>query len=329
MKRWRDLWPQVTSWKNLLDAAEVAARGKRFRADVAAFGARREEKDARIREELLSNTYRPGGYRQFVIHEAKPRLIRAAPFRDRVVHHALCRVLEPIWDRRFIFDSYACRPGRGTGRSVSGVFATAARCLAMRRFEVFPQHRSFDPLGAAPRRGRRSRGPAPCRLILATSRDEAPLGPTGRGLPLGNQTSQFFANVYLDPFDPWVKETLRRKLDLRYDFVVLGDSAREFAALGLKLHAKKRRICPVREGCDFGGYRSQDGADMQAVMMSLYRTLKLSGLNPIRTIAAALGEYLRTGNTPPLPAPQSESARQAGLSTPSTSGETEKPTSLG
>ena len=114
MKRIHGLWPALTSWENLLSAAEVAARGKHRRPDIAAFDARREEEVARLRDELCSGSYRPGGYRQFVIREAKPRRISAAPFRDRVVHHALCNVLQPIWEKRFIFDSHACRPGKGT-----------------------------------------------------------------------------------------------------------------------------------------------------------------------------------------------------------------------
>jgi retron-type reverse transcriptase len=114
MKRARNLWSCVTSYENLLAAAEAAARGKRFRPDVAAFDARREEEVARLRAELLGGSYRPGPYRDWLLREGKPRVISAAPFRDRVVHHALCRVLEPLWERRFIPDSYACRPGKGT-----------------------------------------------------------------------------------------------------------------------------------------------------------------------------------------------------------------------
>ncbi|MBI2901601.1 MAG: hypothetical protein HYY17_15565, partial [Planctomycetes bacterium] len=90
------------------------ARGKHRRQHVAALDARREEEVARLRAELLDGDYRPGPYRHFIVREAKPRLISAAPFRDRVVHHALCRVLNPIRERRFIFGSYACRPGKGT-----------------------------------------------------------------------------------------------------------------------------------------------------------------------------------------------------------------------
>ncbi|MBI2930136.1 MAG: group II intron reverse transcriptase domain-containing protein [Planctomycetes bacterium] len=271
MKRFRDLWPQVTSWENLLNAAEMAARGKRFRPDVAAFLGRREEEVTRLRHELLTETYRPGEYRRFVIREAKPRLISAAPFRDRVVHHALCRVLEPIWERRFIFDSYACRSDKGMHAAADRYQEFSRRapyvlqCDVARYFPSVDHTILWEQLRdvVADREVLRL-----AALILATSGDEGSLWPSGRGIPLGNQTSQFFANVYLDSFDHWMKETLKRRFYLRYvdDFIVLGDSARELAevrdaaserlaTLGLKLHARKRRIFPVREGCDFVGYR--------------------------------------------------------------------------
>jgi hypothetical protein len=118
MKRHGNFWPQGISFEALLRAAEQACKGKRFRPGVAAFHFHLEPELWKLHEELSTKTYRPGGYRTFVIREPKPRQISAAPYRDRVVHHALVNVLEPIYERSFIADSYACRKGKGTHAAV-------------------------------------------------------------------------------------------------------------------------------------------------------------------------------------------------------------------
>jgi hypothetical protein len=118
MRRYGNLWPRVGSFEALLHAAEQACKGKRFRPDVAAFQFRLEAELWQLHEELSAKTYRPGAYRTFVICEPKPRQISAAPYRHRMVHHALVNVLEPIYERTFIRDSYACRKGKGTHAAV-------------------------------------------------------------------------------------------------------------------------------------------------------------------------------------------------------------------
>src|SRR5947208_9113722 len=118
MKRYGNLWPELISFPNLLRAARKAARGKRFRPNVAAFHFHLEAELWRPHAELANHTYRPGPYHSFTICEPKTRLISAAPYRDRVVHHALCNVLEPIFERSFSSDTYACRRGKGTHAAV-------------------------------------------------------------------------------------------------------------------------------------------------------------------------------------------------------------------
>jgi RNA-directed DNA polymerase len=118
MKRHGNLWEKVIRFEALLRAAEQACKGKRFRLDVAAFHFNLEHELWTLHEELSTKTYRPGAYRTFFICEPKPRQISAAPYRDRVVHHALVNVLEPIYERTFIPDSYACRKGKGTHAAV-------------------------------------------------------------------------------------------------------------------------------------------------------------------------------------------------------------------
>jgi hypothetical protein len=126
MKSHRDLYPRVCSWENLYWAWRKARRGKRGRAPAATFEFDLEGNLCRLQHELERKTYGPGGYSSFYIDEPKRRLISAAPFRDRVVHHALCNVIEPLFERRFIHDSYANRVGKGTHRALD-------RCQAFSR----------------------------------------------------------------------------------------------------------------------------------------------------------------------------------------------------
>ena len=110
----RHLFPQVVAWENLLLAWRKARKGKRGHPPAAMFEANAGENLLALQEELATHRYVPGDYVSFYIHEPKRRLISAAPFRDRVVHHALCNVIEPLFEPSFIFDSYACRKGKGT-----------------------------------------------------------------------------------------------------------------------------------------------------------------------------------------------------------------------
>jgi retron-type reverse transcriptase len=140
MRRVGNLWPQILSFENLLGAAKDAARAKRGRPDVAWFLLNLEPEVLRLRRELENGEYRPGAYRTFHVREPKIRLISAAPFADRVVHHALTRVLEPIFERRFTPNSFACRKGMGTHRALTSAqqascrFAYVLKCDVQRYF---------------------------------------------------------------------------------------------------------------------------------------------------------------------------------------------------
>jgi retron-type reverse transcriptase len=109
-----DSFAHVIDFENLYVAYRDARASKRYRSSILKFGYRLEENLVTLRRDLVNKTYRHGGYREFVINDSKKRLIKAAPFRDRVVHHAVCNVIEPILERGFIYDSYACRNGKGT-----------------------------------------------------------------------------------------------------------------------------------------------------------------------------------------------------------------------
>ena len=306
MKTYNRLFNRICSFENLLLAARKAQDGKRFQEEVARFNFHLERELYRLQEELQTRIYRPGPYHEFHIYEPKLRKISAAPYRDRVVHHALCNVIEPIFDRTFIFDSYACRKGKGTHKAVDrftefcrksdyvlkcdikkyfpsidhGILKTRFR-KKIRDANVLwlmdlivdfsnPQEGLLDEQDTA--RDRPS--PYGSGDILGAVRDGFSLPDEAgtvrrRGIPIGNLTSQFYANIYLNGFDHFVKETLKCKHYIRYvdDFVVLdNDKARlhqvkaEMEAylaqhLRLRLHEHKCQISPVKTGTDFLGYR--------------------------------------------------------------------------
>ena len=146
MKRLGKLWPQVAAFENLLLAFRKARRGKARSPEVASFGLNLEPELLRLQMELKSGDYWPGEYCLFTIYERKPRLIAAAPFRDRVVHHAIMNVLEPLLDRTFIHDSYACRKGKGVHIAVDRYQQWARRYAYVLQMDVskyFPTIRPY------------------------------------------------------------------------------------------------------------------------------------------------------------------------------------------
>ncbi len=217
-KRVGGLWSAVTSWENLFEALRRAALGKKKRPEVAAFLFDQESRLAGLRRELLDGSYRPGPYRMFRIFEPKPREISAAPFADRVIHHALTQVLEPIFERRFVPVSFACRTGLGTHAAVGHIQRAASHGGYALRCDIRKYFASIDHavlLGQLERviRCRPTLGLA--ATIIEGSNPQQPVdwyfpgddlftpGLRRRRLPLGNQTSQFFANVYLNGLTIW------------------------------------------------------------------------------------------------------------------------------
>jgi retron-type reverse transcriptase len=284
MKRLGGIWPRIVAFDNLLAAFHRARCGKRRRPAVASFDLSLESELINLQRELVSGEYMPGEYRLFTIYERKPRLIAAAPFRDRVVHHALLNVIEPPLDRRFIFDSYACRHGKGTHAAIGRYQGWAQRYRYALKMDIA---RYFPSIDHELLKGKLRRYLKDQRTLALLDRiiDESPRAtaevplnyfpgddlftPLERrsGIPIGNLTSQFFANLYLDRFDHVVKEKLGVVTYLRYvdDMVALGNDksqladlrdslAAELAKDRLRLHPKKAHIVPVRCGLDWLGY---------------------------------------------------------------------------
>jgi retron-type reverse transcriptase len=284
VKRYGNLYPHIVTFENLYTAFRKAAKGKRGQPNVAAFEFDLEHNLLTLQDELLQQTYRPGAYRSFTIHDPKKRLISAAPFRDRVVHHALCNVIEPLFERTFIGDSYANRKGKGTHAALDRAQALARRypyvlqCDVVQFFPSIDHRRLYDILA------RKLADEDVCWLIdqILTSgrdvlRDEYELvyfagddlfaANRPRGLPIGNLTSQFWGNVYLNELDQFVKRTLHCRGYARYvdDFLLFADSKRQLwvwkdavqtklADLRLTLHERSSTVYPVTNGIPFLGF---------------------------------------------------------------------------
>ncbi|MGD0263521.1 MAG: reverse transcriptase/maturase family protein [Candidatus Methylomirabilota bacterium] len=266
-----NLFEQITTFGNLHAAYRQAARGKRWGRQALAFRQDLEANLLDLQTELCSQTYHVGVYRKFMVYEPKAREIAALPFRDRVVHHALVRAIEPLFERKFIRDSYACRVGRGTHAGADRIEFMLRRanrnwpavyCLKGDVARFFPSI-SHDDLKGILRRTVR----CPKTLWLLDLIIDSTVPPPV-GLPIGNLTSQLSANIYLNELDHFVKEHLRARDYVRYmdDFIILrpekevlrgwlrqieGFLAQE---LHLRLNAKTS-IFPVGQGIDVLGYR--------------------------------------------------------------------------
>ena len=278
----RHLFDRIADFSALREAALRAARGKRAKPGAAAFLANLEPEVLRLERELRSGAYRPGRYKKFEIFVPKHRVVSAAPFRDRVVHHAMHAVCEPVFERGFIHDSYANRIGRGTHRAVARYEAFRNRFRWVLRCDIYRYFPAIDHeilKGDVRRRIACGRTLALIDRIIDRSNPQEPvilyfpgddlLTPLDRrrGLPVGNLSSQFFANVYLDGLDHFCKEVLRAKGYLRYvdDFALFHDDAAQLATWRqriadylngrrLRLHPRKTSIVSTAEPAPFLGF---------------------------------------------------------------------------
>ena len=259
----------ATEFHALCDAARRAARGKKRARATAEFLFALETEALALQRELLAGTYRPRPYHTFEIYDPKPRTISAADFRDRVVHHALCHALEPILERYAIRDSYACRPGKGILAALHRVRAFAGRFEYVLRLDVRRFFASIDHAVLIDRLARYVSDPRLMALARTCIEAGAPHCLPGRGLPIGNLTSQHFANFYLGAMDRFIKQTLRVRGYVRYmdDLVILSDCKRHLwtlhdqiaayvsQALRLDLNARATQLMPVTQGIPFLGFR--------------------------------------------------------------------------
>ena len=282
MPRARDgLFDGIASFEALHAAALRAVRGKRRTPVPAAFLANLETETLRLERRLQAGTWRPGRYVEIEVTEPKRRVVSAAPFRDRVVHHAVHAVVAPLFERGFIHHNYANRVGKGTHRAVARYERLRERYAFVLRGDIYRYFPAIDHeiLKADLRRR------IACRRTLAVldriidgSNPQEPVHlyypgddlftpyERRRGLPIGNLTSQLFANVYLDRFDHFATEVLRAPY-LRYvdDFALFADDPaqldawRDRAAVflarrRLSLHPAKTGISRTGDPAAFLGF---------------------------------------------------------------------------
>lgn len=280
-----NLHEQICEWENLRRAYANASRGKRGRGATALFESLLADNLLELEQELREQTYQPGKYSNFYIHEPKKRLISAAPFRDRVIHHALCNVTQPHFERLFIADSYANRVGKGTHRAIDRCQQFARKYQYVLQCDIAQFFPSIDH--ALLRETLKSMLPDESALwlidrILASGQgvlageydmvyfpnDDLLAMDRPRGLPIGNLTSQLWANCYMNSFDHCVRRELGCAAYLRYvdDFLLFGDDKSEIMnwrdvivvrleKLRLTLHKGSAHPRPVSAGISFLGFR--------------------------------------------------------------------------
>ena len=286
MKSYHHLYQKVCSYENILLAWKKARKGKTQKQYVIDF-----EKDIKnnlvlLRIELLLHSYRPKPLENFILRDPKTRIISVSDFRDRVVHHAICNIIEPLFDRTFIYDSYANRKRKGTLAAIKRLEAFQRKVsrnkTAVKKFNKINVHRGFflkadikkyfDTvdhkilLEIIKRKIKDQELLFLLRKILANHESKE----SGKGMPLGNLTSQFLANVYLNELDQFVKKQLKAKYYIRYvdDFIILHNDKYILSCykeklekflndnLSLRLNQDKSKIEPLARGVQFLGFRT-------------------------------------------------------------------------
>ena len=263
------IFKDIISSRNLFAAWREFRRGKRLKDDVQRFEFSLEDNIFELQRSLQSKTYRHGSYQSFYVRDPKLRHIHKATIRDRLLHQAVFRGLYHLFDKRFIHDSYSCRLGKGTHKGVLRLQELARSVSANNRQTAYALKCDIKKFFASIDRG----------ILLNLLEKKIPDADTRwlvwqivesfrPGLPLGNVTSQLFANIYLNDLDQFVKHKLRERYYIRYcdDFIILGRGEKhlldilphiqEFLTneLRLALHPDKIILCKLSAGIDFLGY---------------------------------------------------------------------------
>ena len=269
MRRHGNLFGKIVDVDNLHLAAKKSLRGKRFKPSAASFYFHLENEILAMARCLDDESYAPTPYRVFRIHEPKERLICCAGFFDRVVHHGVINVLEPIFERRLIHGTYACRSGKGVHAALKKSREMVKRYDYWLKCDIRKYFDSIDHGILLGLLGRLFKDKKLLRLLEKIVSHQTPHTPAGRGLPIGNLTSQHFANIYLGELDLFVKHGLKCKGYIRYmdDFILFSDDKKILKdhlermgiflgeGLNLALKSKAIRLAPSGEGLPFLGHR--------------------------------------------------------------------------
>lgn len=271
-KTFNNLYEKIISFENLLHAYFEARQGKRYKPEILAYYDKYESKLMALHEELKNKTWKPEPYRQFECRtEVKRRIINAPTFRDRIVQTAVYRVVAPLFENKYIYDSYACRKGKGSHAAVQRT-QTFLRRAARQHEKVYVLQGDIAKYYPSIYQ------PYLMEKMARTIRDKDVLwmlneiyygfSHADHGIPIGAVTSQMAANINLDTLDHFAKECIGAKFYLRYmdDFIIVAGTKEELKAMladikwliETTLHLKlnpKTRIYPASKGVDFAGYR--------------------------------------------------------------------------
>lgn len=266
-----NIFPEIASFESLYNGYREARKGKRDHEEVLRFSQDLESNLLRLSTKLKNGNYESKGFKEFEIFDPKHRVIEAPYFRDRVVHRAMHKVLNPIFENKFIYDSFACRTGKGTHKGVDRThyFLRKPENEYYLKCDIRSYFGSIDQEILKDQIGRRVDDQAVINLIdTFLSSYSSDIG-HDKGLPIGTLYSQLFANIYLNGFDHFVKQNLCADYYVRYmdDFVLFSDSKnrlhkleasmRGYLSNQLKLNLPKSKTCvePVSKGLTFLGYR--------------------------------------------------------------------------
>ncbi len=264
MKRYGNLWDKVISYENILLAYNKAKKGKNQRRQVKVIEENREIYLKELQNQLIKKTYRTSEYKIKKIFVPKEREIFILPFYpDRIVQHALMNIVAPIWDNMFIHDSYACRQFKGQHRAskkLMGIVRNKEYYFQGDIKKFYPSITHEILLKIVTKKIKD-------KDVLWLLKDIIYSMPSGKNVPIGNYTSQWLGNLYLNELDMFIKHKLQIKHYLRYndDFVILHndkkllfkyqESIRKFLKDTLNLILSKEKIRPMKLGIDFIGYR--------------------------------------------------------------------------
>jgi len=272
------MYEQLYSPENLLSAFKKAKKGKTKKHYVIKFEKNLKENILKLQQELINQTYKPKPLETFILRDPKTRKISKSRFRDRVVHHALINIIKSLFQPSFIYDSHANQIGKGTLKAIQRfdyfkrkVSKNNTRICYILKADIKHYFEEVDHntlISIIRRKVSDERIIWLIKQILANYPEEGG-GRTACGMPLGSHTSQFFANIYLNELDQYVKHVLRAKYYIRYvdDFVILSHSRDEVEKwkekineflkqkLSLELHPQKSQVVCINQGINFLGFR--------------------------------------------------------------------------
>jgi retron-type reverse transcriptase len=307
MKRHGNLFAKIFTRENLYQAYLDARRGKRTKRACFAFEINLGGELDALFWEIHSGLYRPQPYRTFWVREPKPRLIHAPHFRDRVVQHAIYRVVYPIFNRTFVSTSFACRIGYGTHKASAYTQQALRACdpdsytlkLDIRKFFYSIDRNILRLLVEAKIKDWRL-----TEIMLRFADSDGPVG-----IPIGNLLSQLYALIYLNPLDHYIKRALKIEHYVRYvdDFILFNLTRQqcldlrqrlvEFLADNLRLELSKSTIQKVKHGVNFVGYRTWQHRRLIR-KHSLYKFRRRAKQGNARAVASLLGHAKGTASLP-------------------------------